>query len=51
MKRDGREPSGAAAGLAGLMADRARELPAAGGSVLDRWPDMAAAVAFHSETG
>ncbi|MFJ2736140.1 DciA family protein [Streptomyces sp. NPDC087317] len=62
MKRDGREPSGFAAVLQGLMADRAWELPAAGGSVLDRWPDIAgavapqlphhvAAVAFHPETG
>ncbi len=62
MKRDGREPSGFAAVLAGLMADRAWELPAAGGSVLDQWPDIAgavapqlphhvAAVAFHPETG
>ncbi|MER7029328.1 hypothetical protein [Streptomyces ramulosus] len=62
MKRDGREPSGFAAVLAGLMTDRAWELPTAGGSVLDRWPDIAAAVApqlphhvaaiaFHPETG
>ncbi|MEV5242946.1 DciA family protein [Streptomyces cinnamoneus] len=60
--RDGREPSGFAAVLQGLMADRAWELPAAGGSVLDRWPDIAAAIApqlpdhvqaiaFHPETG
>lgn len=62
VKRDGREPAGFAAVLAGLMADRAWELPAAGVSVLDRWPDIAAAVApqlphhvtavaFHPETG
>ncbi|MET8957611.1 hypothetical protein [Streptomyces sp. NPDC004533] len=51
MKRDGREPSEFAAVLAGPMADRAWELPAASGSVLDRWPDIAAAVAFHPETG
>jgi hypothetical protein len=62
VKRDGREPSGFAAVLQGLMADRAWELPAAGGTVLDRWPDIAAAVApqlpdhvqavaFHPETG
>ncbi|MFD5342210.1 DciA family protein [Streptomyces anulatus] len=61
-RRDGQEPSGFAAVLAGLMADRAWELPAAGGSVLDRWPDIATAVtphlhhhvravAFHPETG
>ncbi|MFH9090504.1 DciA family protein [Streptomyces sp. NPDC017673] len=62
VKRDGREPAGFAAVLQGLMADRAWELPAAGGSILDRWPDIAAAVApqlphhvaavaFHPETG
>ncbi|MYZ34413.1 MULTISPECIES: DciA family protein [unclassified Streptomyces] len=62
VKRDGREPSGFATVLAGLMADRAWELPAAGGTVLDRWPDIAAAVApqlpdhvqavaFHPQTG
>ncbi|MBV7249238.1 DciA family protein [Streptomyces sp. MW-W600-10] len=62
VKRDGREPSGFAAVLQGLMADRAWELPATGGTVLERWPDIAAAVApqlpdhvqavaFHSETG
>ncbi|GAA0897907.1 MULTISPECIES: DciA family protein [Streptomyces violaceusniger group] len=61
-RRDGREPTGFAALLQGLIADRAWELPAAGGSVLDRWPDIAAAVApqlphqvaavgFHPETG
>ncbi|MGA4966973.1 DciA family protein [Streptomyces pseudogriseolus] len=61
-RRDGREPSGFAAVLQGLMADRAWDLPVAGGSVLDRWPDIAAAVspqlpdhvsaiAFHPETG
>ncbi|MGV4985813.1 DciA family protein [Streptomyces sp. NRAIS4] len=44
------------------MADRAWEVPAAGGSVLDRWPEIAAAVApqlpshvvavaFHPESG
>ncbi|MEU0703373.1 DciA family protein [Streptomyces bacillaris] len=61
-RRDGQEPSGFAAVLAGLMTDRAWELPAAGGSVLDRWPGIATAitphlhhhvraVAFHPETG
>ncbi|MFE0886995.1 DciA family protein [Streptomyces rochei] len=61
-KRDGREPRGFAAVLQGLMAERAWAIPAAGGSVLDRWPDIAAAVssrlpehvqavAFHPETG
>ncbi|GAB1331683.1 DciA family protein [Streptomyces sennicomposti] len=62
VRRDGREPAGFAAVLQGLMADRAWELPAAGGSVLNQWPDIAAAisprlpdhvqaVAFHPETG
>ncbi|WP_030853260.1 DciA family protein, partial [Streptomyces griseus] len=62
VRRDGREPSGFAAVLQTLMTDRAWDLPAAGGTVLDRWPDIAAtitpqlpdhvrAVAFHPETG
>ncbi|MBC2868620.1 DciA family protein [Streptomyces mexicanus] len=62
VKRDGREPAGFAAVLQGLMAERAWAIPAAGGSVLDHWPDIAAAisprlpehvqaVAFHPETG
>lgn len=62
VKRDGREPTGVAAVLQGLMAERAWAIPAAGGSVLDRWPDIAAAVssrlpehvqavAFHPESG
>ncbi|MFH8470356.1 DciA family protein [Streptomyces sp. NPDC017991] len=62
VKRDGREPSGFAAVLQGLMAERAWAIPAAGGSLLDRWPDIAAAissrlpdhvqaVAFHPENG
>ncbi|WP_460074020.1 DciA family protein [Streptomyces sp. YKOK-I1] len=44
VRRDGREPSGFAAVLQGLMADRAWEVPAAGGTVLDRWTDIAAAI-------
>ncbi|MGC2997168.1 DciA family protein [Streptomyces sp. G35A] len=62
VKRDGREPNGLAAVLQGLMAERAWAIPAAGGSVLDQWPSIAAsispqlpdhvsAVAFHPETG
>ncbi|MEV8038552.1 DciA family protein [Streptomyces sp. NPDC086182] len=47
LRRDRREPSGFAAVLQGLMADRAWELPAAGGTVLDRWSDIAAAVSPH----
>ncbi|GGZ18511.1 DciA family protein [Streptomyces nitrosporeus] len=62
VRRDGREPTGFAAVLQGLMADRAWDVPAAGGSILDQWPDIATAlspklalhvqaVAFHVETG
>ncbi|WP_239010454.1 DUF721 domain-containing protein [Streptomyces sp. 769] len=60
--RDGREPQGFASVLQGLLADRAWSLPAASGSLLDQWADIAAtispklpehvaAVAFHPETG
>ncbi|UQA92340.1 DciA family protein [Streptomyces halobius] len=62
VRRDGRDPQGFAAVLQSLMADRAWQLPAAGGTVLDQWPDIAAAVApqlpdhvravaFHPENG
>ncbi|WP_331755863.1 DciA family protein [Streptomyces sp. NBC_01643] len=62
LRRDGREPTGFAAVLQGLMADRAWDVPAAGGSIRDQWPAIAAtvspklathveAVAFHAETG
>ncbi|MEU7038813.1 DciA family protein [Streptomyces sp. NPDC046237] len=62
VRRDGREPSGFAAVLQGLMADRAWDIPAAGGSILEQWPAIAAAlspklaahvqaVAFHAESG
>jgi hypothetical protein len=51
-----------AAVLQGLMAEWAWAIPAAGGNVLDRWPDIAAtasprlaghvqAVAFHPQSG
>ncbi|WP_367140708.1 MULTISPECIES: DciA family protein [Streptomyces] len=61
-RRGGREPTGFATVLQGLMADRAWDIPAAGGSVLDQWPSIAAAVspnlaahvqavAFHTESG
>ncbi|MBT2544985.1 DUF721 domain-containing protein [Streptomyces sp. ISL-44] len=61
-RRDGRELAGFAAVLQGLMADRAWDVPAAGGSLLGQWPAIAAAVAprlpehvqavaFHPETG
>lgn len=62
VKHDGREPTGVAAVLQGLMTERAWAIPAAGGTILDRWPDIAAAVssrlpehvqavAFHAESG
>lgn len=56
--RDGRDPIGLGQAIVGLIADRAWETPAAGGSVLDQWPAIAgdlarhvAAVSFDSETG
>ncbi|MEV5140046.1 DciA family protein [Streptomyces syringium] len=62
LRGDGREPTGFAAVLQSLMTDRAWDIPAAGGSTLDQWPAIAAAVspklaahvqavAFHAETG
>ncbi|WP_435613687.1 DciA family protein [Streptomyces sp. bgisy159] len=62
VRREGREPAGFDAVLQGLMADRVWELPAAGASVLNQWPDIAAAIsprlpdhvqalAFHAESG
>nr|MDT0521286.1 DciA family protein [Streptomyces sp. DSM 41633] len=62
VRRDGREPAGFGAVLQGLLADRAWDIPTAGGGVLDQWPDIADAVtanlsahvtaaAFHTETG
>jgi predicted nucleic acid-binding Zn ribbon protein len=56
--RDGRDPIGLGQAIMGLIADRAWETPAAGGSVLDQWPAIAgdlvrhvAAVSFDGETG
>ena len=62
LQRDGRKPTGFGAVLRDLVADRAWDVPAAGGSVLDQWPAIAAAVspnlpahvtavAFHAESG
>ncbi|MGX5185754.1 DciA family protein [Streptomyces avermitilis] len=55
---DGRDPIGLGQAIVGLIADRAWETPAAGGSVLDQWPAIAgdlaqhvAAVSFDGETG
>ncbi|MGW9136356.1 DciA family protein [Streptomyces sp. NPDC055681] len=61
-RRDGLEPPRFAAVPQSLMAEGARDLPAGGGSVLDQWPGIAAAVfpalaehvqavAFHAESG
>ena len=44
MRRDGREPQGFAAVLEWLMADRAWDVPAVGGRILDQRPSIAAAV-------
>ncbi|MEU8843453.1 DciA family protein [Streptomyces roseus] len=44
VRRDGREVAGFGAVLQGLLADRAWDIPAAGGGVLDQWPDIADAV-------
>ncbi|MEW2493948.1 DciA family protein [Streptomyces nodosus] len=56
--RDSRDPIGLGQAIVGLIADRAWETPAAGGSVLDQWPAIAgdlaqhvAAVSFDGETG
>ncbi len=62
VRPDGRDPAGLAAVLQQLLTERAWEVPAAGGTVLDRWPAIAAAVAprladhlqavgFHAESG
>ncbi|MEU6621896.1 DUF721 domain-containing protein [Streptomyces litmocidini] len=58
----GRAPVGLAGAFQSLLADRGWDVPAAGGSILDRWPDIAdavapklaahsVAVAFDPETG
>lgn len=62
VRHSGREPVGLAAVLERLMAERALDLPVAGGTVLEQWPSIAAAVdpilpvhvqavAFHEESG
>lgn len=55
---DGREPAGLAAVFQQLVTERAWEVPAAGGSLLQQWPDIApdlarhvAAVGFDAEQG
>ncbi|MFF9011171.1 DUF721 domain-containing protein [Streptomyces goshikiensis] len=44
---DGREPIGFAALLANLVIDRAWELPAAGGSLVDEWPTVVTDLTGH----
>ncbi|GLW73703.1 hypothetical protein Kpho02_60010 [Kitasatospora phosalacinea] len=41
VRTGGRDPIGLGAALAGLVADRAWETPAAGGGVIDQWADIA----------
>ncbi|MFH0246171.1 DciA family protein [Streptomyces sp. HK10] len=56
---DGRDPMGFGAVIQGLIADRAWEIPAAGGSAVDRWPSIAGeklaahvhAVRFRADLG
>jgi hypothetical protein len=54
----GRDPISVMAAVQQMLADRGYEVPAAGGSIIDRWPDIApelagkvAAVGFDPETG
>ncbi|WP_432128042.1 DciA family protein [Streptomyces sp. bgisy082] len=58
----GRAPVGLGGAFQSLLADRGWDVPAAGGSILDRWPDIATtiaprlaahttALAYDSETG
>lgn len=58
VRRDGREPVGLGAAIGALIAERAWELPAAGGALHKRWaaiaPDLAghvAAVGYETDTG
>jgi Dna[CI] antecedent, DciA len=62
VRRDGREPLGLGAAITMMMTERGMAAPAAGGSVLAQWEDIAAAVApelagrtravaFNAETG
>ncbi|MFJ3505720.1 DciA family protein [Streptomyces sp. NPDC090135] len=44
-QRDRRDPIGFATVIQSLIAERAWDVPASGGSILDQWPDIAAAVA------
>ncbi|WP_432089116.1 DciA family protein [Streptomyces sp. bgisy095] len=41
----GRAPVGLAGAFQSLLADRGWDVPAAGGSILDRWPDIATTIA------
>ncbi|MEU0271859.1 DciA family protein [Streptomyces sp. NPDC006307] len=44
-QRDRRDPTGFATVLQSLIAERAWDIPASGGSILDQWPDIASTVA------
>ncbi|MEC3992041.1 DUF721 domain-containing protein [Actinacidiphila sp. DG2A-62] len=48
---DGREPLSFAAALAALMESRGWQAPAAGGTLADRWPDIAPELAGHVRIG
>ncbi|MEV0449820.1 DUF721 domain-containing protein [Streptomyces sp. NPDC050600] len=52
IQHHGRAPVGLAGAFQSLLADRGWNVPASGGSILDRWPDIAATVApqlaFHT---
>ncbi|MEU9418391.1 DciA family protein [Streptomyces sp. NPDC048272] len=50
VRRDGREVAGFGAVLQGLLADRAWDIPTAGGGILDQWPDIADAVTANLST-
>ncbi|SHN26840.1 DciA family protein [Actinacidiphila paucisporea] len=47
VRGDGREPRGLAAVFQQLVTERAWEVPAVGGSVLQQWPDIAPDLAPH----
>lgn len=44
-QRDRRDPTGFATVIQSLIAERAWDVPASGGSILDQWPGIASAVA------
>ncbi|MFD9054353.1 DciA family protein [Streptomyces albidoflavus] len=46
--RTGREPLGLGAAIERMLAERGYTAPAAGGTLCDQWPDIAAALARHT---